>query len=130
MINKRTATKTQYLLKLEPYQPKPKPNEKTIDVDLWRKICIRGMQTVFDLHIAILTSLELEDNQAHQVLVCFNSIYFQFVLPNGQEIGKVAKNRRMNERVIKISQLFPTDQYWVYYDVGTMFADLKRLLKA
>lgn len=42
----------------------------------------------------------------------------EFVMPNGLEIGKVAKNRRMNERAIKISQLLPTTQYWVYYDYG------------
>eukprot|EP01127_Copromyxa_protea_P019761 TRINITY_DN6489_c0_g1_i3.p1 TRINITY_DN6489_c0_g1~~TRINITY_DN6489_c0_g1_i3.p1 ORF type:complete len:238 (-),score=54.54 TRINITY_DN6489_c0_g1_i3:51-764(-) len=93
VVNKRTATKTQYLLKLAPHEP----NKELEAPEVWRKISIQ-------------TSLALNDVYPHR-----------FVMPNGLEVGKVEKNVRLNERTLKVSQLLPTTQYWVYYDYGNMF---------
>eukprot|EP01126_Amoeba_proteus_P056679 TRINITY_DN714_c0_g1_i9.p1 TRINITY_DN714_c0_g1~~TRINITY_DN714_c0_g1_i9.p1 ORF type:complete len:139 (-),score=22.48 TRINITY_DN714_c0_g1_i9:205-621(-) len=42
-------------------------------------------------------------------------------MPNGTEIGKVETHKTMNERILKISQVLPTEMYWMFYDYGNMF---------
>eukprot|EP01126_Amoeba_proteus_P056675 TRINITY_DN714_c0_g1_i1.p1 TRINITY_DN714_c0_g1~~TRINITY_DN714_c0_g1_i1.p1 ORF type:complete len:138 (-),score=13.86 TRINITY_DN714_c0_g1_i1:406-819(-) len=54
-------------------------------------------------------------------LLFFNICTVQFVMPNGTEIGKVETHKTMNERILKISQVLPTEMYWMFYDYGNMF---------
>eukprot|EP01126_Amoeba_proteus_P056677 TRINITY_DN714_c0_g1_i6.p1 TRINITY_DN714_c0_g1~~TRINITY_DN714_c0_g1_i6.p1 ORF type:complete len:114 (-),score=27.39 TRINITY_DN714_c0_g1_i6:266-607(-) len=60
LINKRVAKKSQYLFKVE-------PSSVPEGLTLWRKVCLRGLQTLRDLHEALQVALELNDTQPHRV---------------------------------------------------------------
>jgi len=105
-FNKRKILKSQHLLKVTPHPPLSEDN-------LWRKPCLRGNATLFNVHTAIQMSFGWTDSMPHR-----------FLTINGLEIGKIIKGVRLNERKITISQILPTTSHSMTYQYGNMF-DLK-----